>query len=116
MDGAESLADLIGALGHDVRTAHDGATGLGVVREFEPDVVLLDIGLPGMDGFEVARRLRGEVRTRAALVTVSGYGREEDRAQSRQAGCERHFVKPIDLGTLRTILATVRPTAEPDVR
>jgi signal transduction histidine kinase len=114
VDGAESLADLIGALGHDVRTAHDGFAGIGVVREFEPDVVLLDIGLPGMDGFEVARRLRGEVGTRAALVTVSGYGREEDRAQSRQAGCERHFVKPIDLGTLRTILGSVRPAPVAD--
>ncbi|QJW95098.1 hybrid sensor histidine kinase/response regulator [Frigoriglobus tundricola] len=111
VDGAESLADLIGLLGHEVRIAHDGAAGIGLVRDFEPDIVLLDIGLPGMDGYEVARRLRRDAATRAVLVTLSGYGREEDRTLSREAGCKQHFVKPVDLGTLQTIFSTIRPAA-----
>ena len=111
VDGAESLADLIRLLGHEVRIAHDGIAGIGLVRDLEPDIVLLDIGLPGMDGYEVARRLRRDVGTRAALVTLSGYGREEDRALSREAGCKQHFVKPVDLGTLKVIFSTIRPAA-----
>jgi len=111
VDGAESLADLIGLLGHEVRIAHDGGAGIELVRDFDPDIVLLDIGLPGMDGYEVARRLRRDAVTRAALVTLSGYGREEDRTLSREAGCKQHFVKPVDLGTLQTIFSTIRPAA-----
>ncbi|MBN9119115.1 MAG: response regulator, partial [Planctomycetes bacterium] len=107
VDGVETLADLIGLLGHEVRTAHDGPAGLAAVGEFDPDLVLLDIGLPGMDGYEVARRLRG-ANTRAVLVAVSGYGRDEDRAMSREAGFEQHFVKPVEYDTLRTILSAVR--------
>jgi signal transduction histidine kinase/DNA-binding response OmpR family regulator len=107
VDGVESLADLIGMLGHQVRTAHDGPTGIGVVREFDPDLVLLDIGLPGMDGYEVARRLRHEFGTRAVLVAISGYGRDEDRAQSRAAGCEQHLVKPVEFRTLQTLLTSL---------
>jgi CheY-like chemotaxis protein len=110
VDGVETLADLIGLLGHQVRTAHDGPTGINVVREFDPDIVLLDIGLPGMDGYEVARRLRREFGTRVTLVAVSGYGREEDRAQSHEAGCQQHLVKPVELRTLQTLLASVHVT------
>jgi CheY-like chemotaxis protein len=109
VDGVETMADLIALLGHDVRIAHDGPAGLATVGEFDPDVVLLDIGLPGMDGYEVARRLRG-ADTRAVLIAVSGYGRDEDRAMSRDAGFEQHFVKPVEYDTLRLLLESVRAT------
>jgi CheY-like chemotaxis protein len=104
VDGAESLAEIIGMMGHLVRLAYDGPSGIEAVREFDPDLVLLDIGLPGMDGYEVARRLRSEPHVRALLVALSGYGRDEDRAMSRDAGFAQHFVKPMDLGSLRTVL------------
>lgn len=105
VDGADSLVELIGLLGHQGRAAHDGPAGIDLVRAFAPDVVLLDVGLPGMDGYEVARRLRD---CGAVLVTVSGYGRDEDRARSRDAGCVEHHVKPVDLGTLRRVFDTVQ--------
>jgi signal transduction histidine kinase/DNA-binding response OmpR family regulator len=104
IDGAETLANLLELLGHDVRVSHDGPSGIVAVREFGPDIVLLDIGLPGMDGFEVARRLRSELSECPTLVAVSGYGREEDRKQARDAGFEHHYVKPVDLNMLRALL------------
>jgi CheY-like chemotaxis protein len=106
IDAAETLADLVAILGHEVRAAHDGPTGIAAAAEFRPDVVLLDIGLPGMDGYEVARRLRAGAAN-AVLVAVSGYGREEDRAASRAAGFVHHFVKPIDFDALQSVFATV---------
>jgi signal transduction histidine kinase/FixJ family two-component response regulator len=107
VDGAESLANLLVLLGHQVRVAHDGSAGIALVGEFDPDVVLLDIGLPGMDGYEVARRLRAS-RGRAMLVAVSGYGRDEDRRLSREAGFAHHFVKPVELASLRSLLDTIQ--------
>jgi signal transduction histidine kinase/DNA-binding response OmpR family regulator len=107
VDGAESLATLLELLGHTARTAHDGPTGIEVVREFDPDVVFLDIGLPRMDGYEVARRLRGDLRTRAVLAAVSGYGRDDDRRKGREAGFEYHFVKPVDFAVLRAFFDTL---------
>jgi signal transduction histidine kinase/DNA-binding response OmpR family regulator len=104
VDAAESLADLIAMLGHAPRVAHDGPAGIAAAAAFRPDVVLLDIGLPGMDGYEVARRLRADAAA-AVLVAVSGYGREEDRAAGRAAGFAHHFVKPIDFGTLQAVFA-----------
>jgi signal transduction histidine kinase/CheY-like chemotaxis protein len=109
VDGVESLADLIQMLGHEVRIAHDGPTGLAAARAFDPDIVLLDIGLPGMDGYEVARRLRREPAARAVLVAISGYGREEDLRESQRAGFVRHFVKPVDFSTLRALFEQIQP-------
>src|SRR5262245_14280038 len=107
VDGVETLADLIAILGHESRLAHDGPTGITAVREFDPDLVLLDIGLPGMDGYEVARRLRREFGTRPVLIAISGYGRDEDRAQSHEAGCQQHLVKPVEFRTLQTLFASL---------
>jgi CheY-like chemotaxis protein len=101
VDGAESLASLLELIGHRARTAHDGPTGIEVVREFDPDVVFLDIGLPRMDGYEVARQLRRDPRHRAVLAAISGYGRETDRQKGQEAGFEHHFVKPVDFQALR---------------
>ena len=110
VDGAESLAALIGLLGHQTVVAHTGPAGLEAARTARPDLVLLDIGLPGMDGYEVARRLRADPATCGlVLAAVSGYGREQDTARARDAGFDHHFVKPLELAALQSLLRTVRP-------
>jgi two-component system CheB/CheR fusion protein len=104
-DAADSLAVLLRFDGHDVRVVHDGRSALEAVQAFAPHVVLLDIGLPGEDGYSVARQLRQDPRTREALlVAVSGYGREEDRLRSREAGFDHHLVKPVDFTELQQLL------------
>ena len=106
-DAARSLALLLAAQGHAVRTAHDGLAALEAARAFQPEVVLLDIGLPRMDGYEVARRLRGQAGfERTLLVALTGYGQEEDRRRTREAGFDAHLVKPADLTILQRLLAT----------
>jgi signal transduction histidine kinase/DNA-binding response OmpR family regulator len=106
VDAAESLATLLRLQGHDVRLAHDGVTALKTAESFQPEVVLLDIGLPGMDGYEVAERLRREVKlSDALLAALTGYGRDDDRRRSRAAGIDIHLVKPVDLAALQAMLA-----------
>ncbi|MEZ2311979.1 ATP-binding protein [Paraburkholderia sp. RCC_158] len=98
-DAAESLGMLLHD--HEVQCAADGETALTTAQGFLPDIVVLDIGLPGMSGHELARRLRGLPETaHAVLVALSGFGAPEDRARSREAGCERHLVKPVNPETL----------------
>ncbi|MGZ8274701.1 MAG: hybrid sensor histidine kinase/response regulator, partial [Burkholderiaceae bacterium] len=98
VDGAETMAMLIEHVGHKVRTAKDGAEALATAIEFRPDVVLLDIGLPGMNGYEVARNLRGSTATsKALLIAMTGYGQPEDIERSRAAGFDHHVVKPVSL-------------------
>ena len=104
-DSAESLALLMRLTGHEVRTAYEGLSALAEARTFMPEVVLLDIGLPGMDGFQVARRLRQEPGgDRVMLLALTGYGQDEDRRRSREAGFDHHLVKPIDLERLQEVL------------
>jgi signal transduction histidine kinase len=109
-DGAESLAELLEILGHEVFVANDGPSGISIVEEYHPEVVLLDIGLPGMDGYEVARRIRAEMGRGPMLIAVSGYGRDEDRQLAQEAGFDHHFVKPVQLESLRSILEAIRIT------
>jgi CheY-like chemotaxis protein len=105
-DTAESLALLLTVQGHEVRTAHDGPAALQAAEAFRPEVIFLDIGLPRMDGYEVARRLRGQMGLRdATLVAVTGYGQEEDRRRAEEAGFDAHLVKPADPGALERLLA-----------
>jgi PAS domain S-box-containing protein len=105
-DAAESLAMLLRATGHEVRTAHAGPAALEAARAHRPEVVLLDIGLPGLDGYEVARRLRAEPGFKGALlVALTGYGQDEDRRRSQAAGFDLHLVKPVDLATLQDALS-----------
>jgi CheY-like chemotaxis protein len=105
VDLASGLSKLINHLGHEVETTHDGPAAIETARAFRPDAVLLDIGLPGMDGYEVASRLRSEeVIGSLILVAITGYGHEEDRRRSHEAGFDFHLVKPIDLDALRQIL------------
>lgn len=107
-DAAESLADLLRILGHEVRTARDGPAALEAMTEFRPDVVLLDIGLPGMDGYEVARRMRQQSEAPPVrIIALSGYGQDGDHKQPGDAGFDQRLVKPVDLDALKEIL--VRP-------
>jgi CheY-like chemotaxis protein len=107
---ATSLGVLLRALGQDVEMAYDGPAALELVRRRRPDLVLLDIGLPGMDGYEVARRCREDEGTRRImLVAMTGYGKEEDRRRSHEAGFNVHLVKPVNLEDLQMILT--RPDA-----
>ena len=95
-DACDAMKFLLEEEGHEVRTAGDGPAALEEARIRPPEVVLLDIGLPGMDGYEVARALRALPGCElASIVAVSGYGQAEDRAQSRAAGFDEHFVKPV---------------------
>lgn len=104
-DAAETLRDLLELSGHEVSVATNGETGLNLASEVRPDTVVCDIGLPGMDGYEVARRLRADPRTaHTRLIAVTGYGRQEDRERSAAAGFDEHLVKPIDPAGLEAVL------------
>jgi PAS domain S-box-containing protein len=107
-DTAAVLAQLLRLLSHQVTLAHDGPTALAAAATTPPDLVLLDIGVPGMDGYAIAARLRASGHTRAALVALTGYGRDEDLRRSREAGFDHHLVKPVDLAQLQRISALVR--------
>jgi len=112
MDAAQTLGLLLQCLGHEVRLAHNGAEALAAALEYRPEAVLLDIGLPGMDGYEVARRWRAQAGgEHTLLVALTGYGQEQDRLQSQQAGFNHHLVKPVEVAELQEVLATapVRP-------
>lgn len=112
VDSAESLAMLLKASRHDVRTAHDGPSALEAALAYRPDVVLLDIGLPGLDGFEVAKRIRQQTTLKnVVLVALTGYGQDTDRRRSQEAGFDHHLVKPADFGEVQKILATVSEEA-----
>ncbi|MGV3723179.1 MAG: MASE1 domain-containing protein [Actinomycetota bacterium] len=105
-DAARTLAELTGMWGHEVHTVADGVAALQAARELKPDVILLDIGMPGMDGYEAARRLRGTPEGASVLlVAVTGYGREEDRRRATDAGFDHHCTKPVDPELLRKLLA-----------
>jgi signal transduction histidine kinase len=109
-DAVESLALLLQICGHETRKAADGAETLQMVAAWRPDVVLLDIGMPILDGYEVARRIRQEPwGAQMFLVAVSGWGQSEDRQQATDAGFDLHFRKPIGLPTLEGILEKVTP-------
>jgi ADP-ribose diphosphatase len=100
-DAAESLQLLLDQVGCDAAVAFTGPTGVDAARTGRPDIVFCDIGLPGLDGYEVARRIRTEAwGTRVVLVAVTGYGREEDRRKAEAAGFDMHFVKPADPGAI----------------
>ncbi len=105
-DAAESLAMLLRFAGHEVHTAHTGPAALTAAGKFRPGVVLLDLGLPGMDGLEVARRLRRDYSAHEMrLVALTGYGSDEDRRQCHEAGFDDHLLKPVELDALERLLA-----------
>jgi CheY-like chemotaxis protein len=105
LDSAASLSELLGLWGYPVQMVHDGYQALTAARQWRPEVILLDIGLPGIDGYEVARRLRREPATTDVLmVALTGYGGEEERRRAQQAGFNHHLTKPVELESLQALL------------
>ncbi|MDB5945482.1 MAG: response regulator, partial [Ramlibacter sp.] len=112
LDAAESLGMLLDFLGADVRQARDGPDALDVFAEYAPSVVLLDIGMPGMNGYEVARTIRSRHPSHpATLVALTGWGQDEDRRRARDAGFDHHLVKPAELDALQQLLASLQQPA-----
>jgi signal transduction histidine kinase/ActR/RegA family two-component response regulator len=108
LDAAEMLELAVSHLGHVTRLAHDGATAIAAATQFGPDVVFLDIGLPVINGYAVARTLRGMPEfNRVHIAAVTGWGQEEDRKKAREAGCDSHFTKPLAPAMLENLLATI---------
>ena len=103
-DAADTLALLLGAAGHDVRTAYDGPSGIATARTLLPHAVFCDIGMPGMNGHEVATTLRNGVLPTAALIAVTGWGADEDRRKAQDAGFDFHLVKPVDSRAIDAVL------------
>jgi CheY-like chemotaxis protein len=103
VDSAETMAEILKLWGHEVQTAHDGLGALEAARTQRPDAVLLDLGLPLMDGFETARRLREE-GLGMLLVAVTGFGAAEDRRRAAEAGFDTHLTKPVSPEALRRVL------------
>jgi len=104
-DAADSLAIMLRLLGQQVRVAYHGTAALAAAQEFHPQIVFLDLGMPGMDGCEVARQLRRQPGQRPVLVALTGWGREEDHQRSGEAGFDQHLTKPASLSALRAVLA-----------
>jgi CheY-like chemotaxis protein len=112
VDTVTTLALLVKDSGHDVRTAYDGPTVLEAALDYLPNVVLLDIGLPGLNGLEVAKQLRQQPALRkAVLIAMTGYGRENDLQRSFEAGFDHHLIKPGDFAKVLQILANVSELA-----
>ena len=108
VDTVLSFTMLLQASGHDAQAAHDGPTAVQAALDYRPDVMLLDIGLPGLNGYEVAKRIRQQPDLKnVVLVALTGYGQEADRQTSLQAGFNQHLVKPVPFDQLQQILATV---------
>src|SRR5207249_8161537 len=110
-NGFEAIGIHVRLLGHDVRTARDGPSALQNAAEHPPEVVLLDIGLPGMDGYEVARRLREQKGPYVTLVALTGYGGEEDKRRSMDSGFDHHLVKPVGTEDLQRVIGGQIPAA-----
>jgi PAS domain S-box-containing protein len=107
VDSAESTAMLLRLWGHEAQTVHDGPSVLRAVREFGPEIILLDIGLPGISGYEVAQQLRSQPEFGALLLAaMTGYGQDEDRRRSREAGFDHHLTKPLDPEKLEALIAS----------
>jgi CheY-like chemotaxis protein len=110
-DAANSLAMLLRQGGYEVQVSYSGASALAMATEFLPDAVLLDLGMPELDGYEVARLMRKKRPLKnVRLVALTGYGRDDDRQRSQEAGFDAHLVKPVDPQKLRELLATLTTT------
>jgi CheY-like chemotaxis protein len=104
-DSAESLSLLLELMGHTVRTAHDGEEALEQAETFRPELVLMDIGMPRMDGYEAARRIREALGASVVLVALTGWGQDEDKRRSHDAGFNYHLTKPPDPEALEALIA-----------
>jgi CheY-like chemotaxis protein len=111
-DGAESLAMLLRIQGHEVATVYDGEQAVAAAESMRPDVVLLDIGMPKLNGYEACRRIREQSWGLGIyLIAVTGWGQDEDRRRTEEAGFDHHLVKPVELDALMRLLATLPATA-----
>jgi PAS domain S-box-containing protein len=110
-DAADSLAMLLRILGNEVHTAHDGLEAVGAAGVFRPDVVLLDIGLPKLNGYEAGRRIREQQGKGVVLIALTGWGQEEDRRRSKEAGFDYHMTKPVEFDALQELLAGFKTAA-----
>jgi CheY-like chemotaxis protein/nitrogen-specific signal transduction histidine kinase len=109
IDAAESLGEFLKACGHDIHIAHDGGSAINEAARLRPDAIILDIGLPTMNGYQVARRLRSDVGlTSSLLVAVTGYAQERDRLSAQAAGFDHHFAKPLDVNKLAELLNNMK--------
>ena len=108
-DGASTLARMLRLMGNDVRTANDGLEGVEAAAEFLPEVVLMDVGMPVLNGLDATRRIREQEWGRTMrIIALTGWGQEGDKERSREAGCDGHLVKPVDLEGLEKLLGAGR--------
>jgi CheY-like chemotaxis protein len=107
-DSATTLAKILNLMGHETRIVHDGGRAVAAAEEYRPEVILLDIGLPVMSGYEVAKTIRSQSWSKGVIIiALSGWGQDEDRVRSEQAGMNMHLVKPIDPDNLENLLGTL---------
>jgi CheY-like chemotaxis protein len=110
LDGAQAMASLLELIGHDVHVAHDGMEAIAAAERLRPDLVLMDVGLPKLNGLEATRQIRKEPWGRAVRIfALTGFGQDADREASRSAGCDGHLVKPVAMPDLERTLAQVGP-------
>jgi CheY-like chemotaxis protein len=110
-DAANSLAAVLKLMGHELQTAYDGLEALHVAAAFRPDLMLLDIGMPKLNGYDTARRIREQPWGKGiVLVALTGWGQDEDKRKSEQAGFNAHLVKPVDPAALDTLLGGLNPS------
>lgn len=108
-DAAESMSMLLEMWGHEVAFAYDGPSALETAQQWQPEAIFLDIGLPGMDGYEVAERMRALPQAKdAVLIAITGYGQEDDRLRSRRAGIDHHLVKPVAPDALHRLIDSLQ--------
>ena len=110
-DATVSLAMMLEIIGHEVYTAHDGETGVKLAKKWQPNIILMDLGMPRMNGYEAARHIRQETwGTRIILVALTGWGADDDRRKTQDAGFDRHLVKPVEPNALLQLLAELQHT------
>ena len=113
-DNAESLSTLLTITGHETRMAHDGVEAVEAAEQFRPDLILLDIGMPRMNGYDACRRIREQEWARSmVIVALTGWGQEEDRNRSKEAGFDHHMVKPVEYHALMKLLTESAEASSP---
>jgi len=112
VDVTDTLTEVLEMIGHETRDAHDGPTALAIAQEFRPDVVLLDIGLPEMSGYEVAQRLRAQPGGKELMIVALTWGQQADLARTSESGFDHHLVKPAGLEALRELIGDARGRRE----
>jgi CheY-like chemotaxis protein len=110
-DAAEMLRTMLDLMGHEVRVASDGVQAVALAKEFDPEIALLDIGMPRMDGYQAAREIRQAMGGRVLLVAVTGWGQEEDQRRSREAGFDHHLTKPAEPSVLEHLISSAASRA-----